>query len=383
MIQTSYVCLTAYRWFAIALLMIMTGCADIAYYTQAVSGQWQMLRLREPVVDILANPDTELRLRHRLQLAESMREFASKDLALPENESYRSYADLERSHVVYNVIATEALSLEPYQWCFPLIGCVSYRGYFEQAAAKQLADDLRSRGFDVYVAGVPAYSTLGYFDDPLLNTFIYWDTGRIAELVFHELSHQQLYIADDTTFNESFATFVGELGAERWLDCYGNVEERARYASFRRRRDEFLALVLSAKEELNALYSSAQSDAVKFDGKQKFFNTLRNRYEILKNRDWDGFSGYDEWFQNLNNAKLAALATYTHYVPAFAVIFANSDRDFSRFYGEVASIAELPQTQRAQRLDTLLAEQRLSAVPLYENCCSDSCVTSSRRNNSA
>jgi predicted aminopeptidase len=286
-----------------------------------------------------------------------MREFASAELGLPDNGSYRTYADLQRPYVVWNVFATEGLSLQPREWCFPVVGCVSYRGYFREAAALALAKSLRADGYDVYVAGVPAYSTLGWFDDPLLNTFVSWPAGRLAELVFHELAHQRLFVDGDTDFNESFATTVGRMGALRWLESHGTEADREAYVLHGRRREAFLALVGEAKAELEELYASDRSPEFKRRGKQGILNDLRARYRVLKQNRWGGYAGYDRWFdEDINNAKLAALSSYTYYVPAFEGIFHDVGEDFPAFYQAVETLAGLPPLTREARLQQLLDE---------------------------
>ena len=212
-------------------LVLLAGCADLIYYRQAAAGQWELLQARQPVTELLTDPATDPDLRRRLETTQALRDFASTELALPDNNSYRDYADLQRPWVVKNVFAAPELSLEPRRWCFPFVGCLSYRGYFDAVAAQRLVDELRTTGDDVYLAEISAYSTLGWFADPLLNTFIRWPTGRLAELLFHELAHQRLYIAGDTAFNEAFATAVGQLGAERWLERHGSAEEREEFAA--------------------------------------------------------------------------------------------------------------------------------------------------------
>lgn len=345
------------QWFPLWLVPMLAGCTELGYYGQAVSGQWQLLSLRRPLDELLADPTTAPALQQRLASARRLREFASRELALPDNGSYRSYADLGRPFVVWNVFATPELSLQPQEWCFPVVGCVSYRGYFEQTAAKRLAEELRVQGYDVFVGGVPAFSTLGWFDDPLLNTFVYWPTGRLAELVFHELAHQRLYVAGDTDFNESFATFVGEQGAQLWLARHGTPEERRAYEDFRRYREAFVDLVLRTKEELTELYASAQDVAAKRAGKQRLLAELQSRYHDLK-QGWNGYAGYDAWFdQDLNNARLAALSTYTRFVPAFAALFEQRGEEFPAFYRAVEALAELPPEAREDRLLALLEAQ--------------------------
>ena len=339
---------------ATGLALILSGCAELAYYGQALSGQWQLLNQRRPLDDLLDDPATESELRTRLERARAMREFASAGLSLPDNGSYRSYADLERPFVVWNVFAAPQLSLEPKEWCYPVAGCVSYRGYFAQAAAEKLAGALRAQGYEVFLGGVPAYSTLGWFDDPLLNTFVNWPTGRLAELVFHELAHQRLYIADDTDFNESFATFVGSQGAQEWLARQGTPEERAAYQDYNRYREQFFQLVLPIKDALRRLYESDLPDAAKREQKRRLYAELQERYQARK-QAWGGYSGFDYWFEeDLNNAKLAAFSTYTRFVPAFAALFEQSGGDFEAFYAAVREIADLPLQAREERLRALI-----------------------------
>jgi len=344
----------------LALLMVIAtislyGCANLAYYGQAVSGQWQLLQSRRPVPDILADSDTPLELKQRLQIAWKIRDFASTKLALPDNGSYRNYADLQRAYVVRNVFATPPLSLDSRQWCFPLVGCVTYRGYFNADSAERFAKTLRAQGDDVYVANVPAYSTLGWFDDPLLNTFVHWPIGRLAELIFHELAHQQLFIPNDTVFNESFATAVGRLGAQLWLACHGTAADRENYARHQRRRETFLSLVLSTRDALTEIYTSSASDADKQIGKRRLLSELKTHYRKLKQAAWNGYAGYDAWFdEDLNNAKLAALGAYTDYEPAFRKLFEQSESDFSAFYDAAQALGALPPEVREQQLQALL-----------------------------
>ena len=355
------------RWLAALLMLTLSACAEVAYYGQAANGHWQVLRLRRPLDQVLADPNTPLQLQQRLQTARAMRNFASTHLKLPDNGSYRSYADLGRRYVVQNIFAAPELSLEPRRWCFLLLGCVNYRGYFDTAAAQQLAQQLRAQGDDVYLAQIPAYSTLGWFDDPLLNTFIGWHSGRLAELLFHELTHQQLYIADDTTFNESFATTVGRLGARLWLNHHGSAQEQAIYERYLCHRQSFLALAIATKEELARLYASERSEETKRQSKHQILENFRVRYRNIKQQQWKGYSGYDDWFaRDLNNAKLAALNTYTQLEPAFQVLFQQSGKDFSAFYQQVEALSELPRQTREVRLQALLAQAN-PAAPLCES----------------
>jgi predicted aminopeptidase len=305
------------------------------------------------VEHLLTDPATPAVLRQRLETAQAIRAFANTELALPDNGSYRYYADLQRPWVVKNVFAAPELSLEPHQWCFLIVGCLSYRGYFAPETAQELAEALRADGDDVYVADISAYSTLGWFDDPLLNTFIHWPDGRLAELLFHELAHQRLYVADDTAFNEAYATAVGRLGAERWLEQQGAVQDREKYAADVQQREQFLQLTTETREQLAALYASSRSAAEKRAGKQRILAELRERYQALK-QVWGGYAGYDRWFaQDLNNAKLAGVSTYHRQVPAFLALFEREGRDFAAFHQAAEAIGQLPPAEREGALRTL------------------------------
>ncbi|MDG4553766.1 MAG: aminopeptidase [Candidatus Competibacter sp.] len=331
----------------------LSGCAELAYYRQAAAGQWDLLQARRSVAAVLSDPAISADLRQRLETARALRAFASADLALPENDSYRSYADLGRPWVVKNVFAAPELSLEPRRWCFPVAGCLSYRGYFDAGAAQALAEELRTSGDDVYVADISAYSTLGWFDDPLLNTFIGWPVGRLAELMFHELAHQRVYVADDTAFNEAFATALGRLGAERWLERQGTPREREEYAADVRRREQFLRLTADAREQLAAIYASHRDEAAKRTDKRRVLAQLRERYEEVK-QGWGGYTGYDRWFdRDLNNAKLAGVSTYHRQVPAFLALYEREGRDFAAFYRAAEAIGQLPPPEREARLREL------------------------------
>jgi predicted aminopeptidase len=335
-------------------VLALSGCADLAYYRQAAAGQWELWRVRRPVTDVLADAKTSLELRQRLETAQALRDFAATELALPDNSSYRDYADLQRPWVVKNVFAAPKLSLTPRQWCFLVVGCLSYRGYFDTEAANRLAAELRMAGDDVYVADITAYSTLGWFDDPLLNTFIDWPSGRLAELMFHELAHQRLYVADDTAFNEAFATAVGQLGAESWLEQRATAREREEYKTDLRRREQFLQLIAETREQLATLYTSSRNESEKRTGKQRILGELRARYQALK-QDWGGYAGYDRWFaQDLNNAKLVNVSTYYRQVPAFLALFEQEGEDFAAFYKAAETIGALPLVEREARLRELL-----------------------------
>jgi len=339
---------------AVGALCLTSGCSTVAYYAQAAAGHLELLQRSRPVDDWLADEATPAPLRERLQLSQRMRDFAVQTLALPDNGSYRRYADLQRSAVVWNVVAAPELSLTLKSWCFPVLGCVGYRGYFDRAAADALATQLAAEGWEVRVYGVPAYSTLGWTDwlggDPLLNTFLQWPEGELARLIFHELAHQVAYASDDTTFNESFATAVERIGGAFWLERHAAPAARAEYAALQSRREDFRALTLKARRELEAVYASALTDAAKRERKAEVLATMRADYAVLKASRWGGFAGYDEWFARANNAALGVQAAYFELVPAFERLFEGQGGDFAAFYAAVQRLAALPKDERHAKL---------------------------------
>lgn len=332
------------------LALCLSGCADVSYLGQSLGGHLRLMNAARPVDEWLADEATSPALRARLQLSQRMRDFAVAELHLPDNRSYRSYADLHRSAVVWNVVAAPELSLSPKTWCFPIMGCVSYRGYFDQAAAQQLSDQLKAAGWEVMVYPVPAYSTLGWTADPLLNTFIGYPEGTLAGMIFHELAHQVAYAADDTSFNESFATAVQEIGTDAWLNSHGSERSREAYRVDQLRRAQFGALTRDCQTRLTALYASGLSDAEKRAAKAKLMDDLRADYARLKADSWQGYAGYDSWFTQANNASLAILASYSDGVPGFKRLFEREGRDWPRFYAEVKRLAALPKAQRHAEL---------------------------------
>jgi predicted aminopeptidase len=330
---------------------LTSGCGTLAYYAQSVNGHLDLVQRARPVSDWLAEPLTSAELKQRLVLSQQIRDYAVSELDLPDNASYRRYADLQRNAAVWNVVAAPELSLTLETWCFPVAGCVSYRGYFDRAAADAYAGELKARGLEVAVYGVPAYSTLGKlpFDalaDPLLNTFIAYPEGELARLIFHELAHQVAYAADDTVFNESFATAVERIGGARWLDQAARSAARAEYQALDQRRREFRELTQAYRERLLAVYGSAAPDTEKRRAKAAVMAQMRDDYERLKVQHWAGYSGYDAWFARANNASLGVLSAYTELVPAFERIFERQGRDFPRFYSEVRRLAALPRNER-------------------------------------
>lgn len=327
-------------------LGLAAGCSSLGYYAQSIQGHMALLDAARPIDDIVDDPEVAAPLKQRLERAQQMRAYASAELALPDNASYTRYADLKRPYAVWNVFATPELSLKLKQWCYPVVGCAAYRGYFDRAEADAAADELRAQGYEVNVAGVPAYSTLGWFADPLLNTFIGGTEGQVAGLIFHELAHQVVYVSGDTTFNESFATTVEREGVRRWLAAHGNDATRQAYADFAQRRAQFLELLLRYREKLQAVYASGAPDDEQRARKQQLFADLQRDYGQLKER-WGGFAGYDRYFaQGITNAHLAAVGAYNDLVPAFSAVLAAQGGDFGAFHSEVRRLAALPKVQR-------------------------------------
>jgi len=339
-----------------ASVCLTSGCSTLGYYAQSVGGHLALVRAAKPVPEWLADEHTSAALKERLMLSQRIRDYAVSELKEPDNASYRRYADLQRSSAIWNVVAAPELSLRLQTWCFPVVGCVGYRGYYAEADAKAFAETLRARGgLEVSVYGVPAYSTLGKLPfealaDPLLNTFIGYDEGDLARLIFHELAHQIAYAKGDTVFNESFATAVERIGGERWLAQHASAQAREALARSDARRQDFRALTTRYRDALKSVYESTASDTEKRAGKAAVMAQLRADYEVIKRERWGGFSGYDGWFARANNASFGVLAAYTELVPNFERLFEREGRDFDRFYAEVKRLAALTQDERRAQL---------------------------------
>lgn len=337
------------------LLLFLSGCADLGYYWQSVHGQTQIWQKEKPITELLDDSATPPELKQKLAMVLRLRDFASRELALPDNGSYRAYADLERPFVVWNVFAAPEFSIRPREWCFPVAGCVAYRGYFSRAEAEESGKELREQGYDVYVGGVPAYSTLGWFSDPVLNTFVHYPEAEISRLLFHELAHQRYYLAGDTEFNESFVTVVEQEGLARWTKHYGEAQRTA-IEDARKKKSEFISLVLKYRGRLEQVYAAATSDEQKRAAKAQVLEQMQQDYARLK-RSWGGqgdYSGYDRWFATPpNNAQLASVAVYGRWVAAFQALLVKNDGDLARFYQAVKEIGSLPKEQRTERLESL------------------------------
>lgn len=325
------------------------------YLWQSIDGHLSLMWRARPIAEVLDDPATDDALRRKLLLVREARAFASSELGLPENGSYKRYAALDQPFVLWNVFAAPPLSMELHRWCFPIAGCVGYRGYYDKADAERFAARLADEAYDTQVAGVPAYSTLGWFDDPMPSSVLRLPDAGIARLIFHELAHQVVYVPGDTTFNESFATAVQEVGLERWLRhrqaIDGDPAPAAAWAEHRRRREDFLGLVRRTRDQLAALYRSDRTDEDKLAAKADILERMRAEYRDLR-RQWGGFAGYDRWFARpLGNAHLASIGAYTDMLPGFRRLLARLDGDLEAFYVEVKRLAELPASARHEALD--------------------------------
>ena len=332
--------------FVLCALPVLAGCTTAEYYSQAVAGHLEIMRLAKPITERIADPGTSPALRARLERVQAIRDFASRELGLPDNGSYRSYAEIGRPYAIWNLFVAPELSVSARESCFPVAGCVSYRGYYARGDAERYGAGARARGDDVYIGGVPAYSTLGWFDDPVLSTFIRYPDGELARLLFHELAHQVVYVKDDTVFNESFAVAVEREGVRRWLAKHGTAADRSAYDTLQSRKQAFVALVLRYRDRLAALYREPLADADKRAAKARLIAEMDAEYRALK-ADWGGFAGYDRFFaQKVGNAHFASIAAYTELVPAFESLLAREGDDLPRFYTAVKALAALPKAER-------------------------------------
>jgi predicted aminopeptidase len=329
--------------FALALVAAASsGC----YLLQSAQGQLSLMSKRQPIAQVIGRPSTPSALRTQLESVEAIRDFASRDLGLPDNGSYRSYADLGRRYVVWNVVAAPEFSVDAKQWCYPIVGCVAYRGYFVEDRARRFAASLTSRGFDVVVGGVAAYSTLGHFDDPVLNTMMGWTDVDLAAIIFHELTHQMLYVPDDSSFNEALATTVEEEGVRRWLLAQGRDADLANHLEEQKRYAQVVDLLNATRTQLRALYASGLAPLEMRARKRDAFTALRASFEVLKAR-WGGHAPFDAWFgEDLNNAHLASVATYFDCVPGFERELAAVGGNLAAFYSRVRELAKLDQNKR-------------------------------------
>ena len=342
--------LTSFRTALVIGTCLALGSCGSLYVAQAAKGQLQILTAREPIKRVLADPKADPALKQRLEVVRAAREFASRELALPNNKSYTSYADLKRDFVVWSVVATPEFSVEPREWCFPIVGCVAYRGYFRQTSAEAFADRLRAEGFDTIVGGVPAYSTLGKFNDPILNTMMTYGDDELASIMFHELSHQLVYIPDDSSFNEAFAVTVEQEGLARWLKFRGREADLSKYQKRRARQAEGVALVGRFRHELTLLYGTALAPELMRSRKAEVFTRLVKELRALDERYGTQSGLAAELDGNPNNARLASLATYYECVPGFERLLADEKHDLPRFYAAARVLAKLSREERRAHL---------------------------------
>ena len=336
-------------FFFLLVIAGLSGCQTVKFYKQAIQGQYQILANQKPIRELIADTNTPPELKEKFEAVLKIREFAERDLKLPANQHYLKYVDLHRPYVVWNVTAAPELSLEAKTWWFPIVGRASYRGYFSEKAARDYAAQLQKKGYDVHVGGVETYSTLGWFRDPLLNTFIDESEADLAEIIFHELAHQKLFIASDTDFNEAFATAVAEEGLRRWFAAKKKPEALARLSTHSARKDQFVKLILATIAKLEAVYENPNlPDEVKRARKKQIIAELRAGHAKLK-IEWGGKSGYDEWFAGqINNAQLNTVATYYELVPTIHALLEADGGDLEKFYQDIKRRSKLPKSKRFQ-----------------------------------
>ncbi|MGD9385384.1 MAG: aminopeptidase [Thioalkalispiraceae bacterium] len=343
----------------LAVITLSTACSSIGYYSQAISGHFDLLSRARPIPEVIQDQASSAELKRKLSLSQQARDFASQQLHLPDNESYKHYAELERPYVVWNVVATPAYSIKPRQWCFMIVGCLSYRGIFKEQAANELAAELKQQGMDVSVFGSAAYSTLGYFDDPLLNTMMRQGDANLVAVIFHELAHQTVYVENDTAFNEAFATAVEQEGLRRWYNQLGDASQYQAYLLKRQYRHEFYRMITRTRERLDVLFNSAVSDQVKQQDKEAIYTSFKQEYQQW--RDSRGYDAFDRWMQrDLNNSHLALIATYQDLVPTFTNLLTSVNGDMQKFYQLVAAIGEKDKPTR-QSLLSMYSSSELSA----------------------
>jgi len=328
----------------------LSGCSDLSYYLQCVKGQMEIISSARPIAQVIKDPQTTPKLRLKLEKIQQMRNFAVTELDLPDNDSYRRYADIGRPYVVWNIVATEEFSLQPKQWCFPIAGCLSYKGYFEQAQAEQLATRLHAENYDVDLYGVQAYSTLKWFSDPVLNTFVASSDTRLAGLLFHELAHQLLYIENDSSFNEAFAMTVQIEGVHRWFQQHSKPEKWQRFLDQQKQTKVFQDYLRTIHNQLKTLYQQDLPEEQMRNEKQLLLSKALELFEELK-ESGQLDNGFDRWMaRGLNNARLAGIATYRELVPGFQAILQQCQGDLGCFYEKTRVLSKLPESERLKAL---------------------------------
>ncbi len=340
-ITRKYICITA-----VIITVLCSGCSSIGYYSHLIGGHLEIHSNTKPIDSIIKSPDTTDKLAHKLKLIIEAKKFAESNLDLPKNDSYTKYADLGRDYVMWSVTATPKLSLSPYQSCFIIVGCMNYRTFFAKRNAEEFAADLQKQGYETYIGEIAAFSSLGWFDDPVLNTMLSWPDTRLAGLIFHELTHQKIYAHNDTTFNESVAVTVELEGIKKWLTSKKDIEKLNAFLKRQKRHQQFLSIILATRSKLEFLYQAPIPNKQKLAKKRLIFSQLLEDYKNLK-VSWNGYSGYDRWFNtNLNNAKLALLTTYTQHVPVLTRLLRDNEDDFAKFFKSVRKLADMDKSER-------------------------------------
>jgi len=342
-----------HKWLMFSpMLLLLSGCSTVGYYSQMINGHFTLMADAKPVNQLLASADTPEKLKRELEWAEKIRRFAIDDLKLPDNGSYRKYVQLDRPFVLWNVVATPELSLVPKTTCSPIAGCVAYRAYYHKDGAEKYAGKLKRKGYDTYIGGVSAYSTIGWFRDPLVSSMMVGGAPDLAGIIFHELGHQEMYTKGDTAFVESFATVVETEGVRRWLKKQGD-KTIGNYLTRQKRYDEFTDLILKYRKRLQVVYASTQTVTTKRDQKKQIFSELLHDYEKLK-RHWGDYAGFDKWMSNdLNNAKLASIGNYHQWVPSLDNLLKACNEDLPCFYKRANEIARLKPQDRLRELERL------------------------------
>jgi predicted aminopeptidase len=339
------------RLVVILFILLLGGCSSIAFVQQSWQGQREVMALSVPIVELLESAETDPALKTRLAEALAARRFASAALGLPHNLSYTRYSALPRPYALWNLFVTPELSLEPIQHCYLMTGCLAYKGYFSRDAADAAAQDWQRQGMDVFIGNIPAYSTLGWYDDPLLSSMLHWDDDYVALTLFHELAHQQFYLKDETAFNESFASFVGQEGLRQWRANNGLLPPDP---ALERQQAEFNALIIAARERLQIIYSMDLPDPAIRVAKVQEIARLRTGYQHWRDEKWQGSSRFDSWFDGeLNNASLLPFGLYDQWVPAFTELFRRQNADWQRFYREVERLGNLASDERLGQLAAL------------------------------
>jgi len=328
------------------ILLANTGCGTIAYYSQAIKGQCQMLCCHQSVRKIAKDNTKPAKLRKQMQLVLNLREYAHSKLGMNPGENYLRFKRLNRKFALWVVYAAPEFDTRLKSWWYPVAGRFTSRGWFSEKAARRYAESLAAQGLDVHVGGAPAYSTLGWFDDPVLDTFINYSESDLAELIFHELAHGRFFLAGDATFNESFATATARAAVFKWLKDNRDTDAHDRYRAECLRHDTFIKLVLETRQKLDAIYISGVSEEMMRTQKVITIENLRNQIDRLHDEDPE-YSRLARWAKRpLNNANLAAIAVYNQNVSAFSRMHERNDRDFRQYFEAVESLAKIPKTER-------------------------------------